>query len=118
METPGFAFVPRKLAKAGVGVKSQYKDASSSRKTLNHIPESQPLPFTASDSASEAKCKDDKYLDDKAYVALFELALSEHAIWSSTELQEAVDGNEDGCECHFYYTLALSKFDRAGSRFN
>ncbi|KAH8118815.1 hypothetical protein DFH11DRAFT_1740752 [Phellopilus nigrolimitatus] len=84
---PGFAFVPRKLAKLG---KKLVKPA---RQYAGGGDDSEGARVQRQTGRLKQK---EAYLHDGAYAALFELALSDHALWSSPEMLEIMDANEDG----------------------
>ena len=94
MSTSDFAFIPRKLAKssrnAGGTIKSQ--------KAFTRQAEIASVPAASSSSLTQDQNKNAKYLEDSAYTTLFELALSEYALWSNHELMEVLEANEEGCE--------------------
>lgn len=55
----------------------------------------------------------EKYLDDSAYLALLELALSDHAVWTNAQLVEAMESDTDGCEHLLLPCYVFARFDRA-----
>ena len=93
----GFDFVPRKLAKSGKAPEKRLKPYApsifQSEAQAEHAEPSSSLPVE-----KRGEKEKEKYLDDGAYASLFALALSDYALWSNTELFEAVEENEEGCE--------------------
>ncbi|KAL5529925.1 hypothetical protein ACEPAF_6182 [Sanghuangporus sanghuang] len=92
MSSSSFAFIPRKLAQTGQNA----GDAVKSRKSFNRKPDIPAEHVVSTTSFAQDKKKEGKYLDDSAYTILFELTLSEHALWSNHELLEAMEANEEG----------------------
>ena len=95
MSTSDSAFIPRKLAK------SSSRNAGGTTRSQKSFPrqaEVASVPAASSSSLTQDQRKSVRYSEDSAYTTLFELALSEYALWSNHELMEVLEANEEGCE--------------------
>ncbi|KAH8106498.1 hypothetical protein DFH11DRAFT_1639925 [Phellopilus nigrolimitatus] len=119
MATPGFAFVPRKLAKSGEKpVKPARQVASSSKIAESTHAKAGEMYAGGGDDSESVRARrqtgrlkqKEAYLDDGAYAALLELALSDHALWSSREMLEIMETNEDGFVPLSYVTSSAPAF--------
>ena len=112
MNEGNFSFLPRKITRSAtrptVKVKSAPRNASAFNSTRSDV--CSYAKEAKEDIASSTKWKEpltNKYLEDSAYTALLELALSDYTIWADAHLMESMSSNADGCEYPLIFFSSL-----------